>query len=226
MAPSVIGTPTVTHASGANTTTPSGTVPAGVATDEYLLAAIHARNQSAVEPTEASFTSSGIATGGAGVGRLYIQYHKVTNGGSEPASYTFTSSTSTRWSIAMVRISGADLTTFLDGALQTQYNATADTTIELPAKTPTDGTRLVMYFGAQGDTGTVSDWGGLTSVFEGTAETSTNARTIIGASGSGSSATVTVTGTQSSTGAALSINPGAQPSADPSVSRVFSVRWG
>lgn len=79
---------------------------------------------------------------------VWLGYKVVTNAGSEPASYTITSSISQEWSGFCARISGVDTTTPIDVATPTPVASTATSVDSPEVTTVTDGALVVRLLAA------------------------------------------------------------------------------
>lgn len=156
-APVLAATATALDASAAAT---SITVnkPTGTASGDLLLASVTLRISSATITPPAGWTQ--VASGGASSITL-ATFIKVA-GGSEPSSYTFTTSLAGRQAAGIDRITGADPITPVD--VHSSASGTAATSLVAAAVDPSSAdTLLVACFGFSTGTATVTNPGGMTS---------------------------------------------------------------
>ena len=212
------------HTSSASATITIDVSSLGTVDGEKLVAQIEIRNVTPVISDFAGWTLEE-DNSGTGIGRLYTL---TKDASSEGSSYTWTASGSAQHSIVIARVSGV-----ASGAIHNSagiYNGTSDTSLDFPAITTTAACFL-LYVGASGVNTTVTDFLGLTGSWDTAAGTTTTARQVMGAyttqgaSGTDAARSVTIGTAANSIGHVLALEPSAA-AAEPSVSRVFSVRWG
>ena len=118
-------------------------------------------------------------------------------GGSEPTTYTFTSSHGVTWSGGILRISGHDPTTFFNTSASTNINNSTSSSQNAPSVTTTVNDCLILRINLTTATTTIAVPSGTTSVFN---ESDSNVNRACCACGSASQATAGSTGTAAFTG--------------------------
>lgn len=111
------------------TTSVAVTKPTGVASGDLVIGISRANNATAMSSSDFTTEIFDVAEG-ADNSRLAM-YYKIA-GGSEPASYTFTGTSSNNMDAIVVRVSGADTTTPFD-TFGTTTNSTPETTSTAPS---------------------------------------------------------------------------------------------
>lgn len=222
MAPSVVGTPSVTHGSAASTTY-SGTYPTGIAAGELLFAHIYAR-----QTTATAITISTVPTGwtlilqtpglSGSTGGNILTYWKAATG-SETGTVSWVGNASVISSVVIARISGADTSSPISGTPVGQADAAA-TGHTIQAVSPTaPNCLMVVCFQYGSATFTTTFSGSMAQNWGESSSAGSAGRILYGAtealtsSGSSGTRTATVNATVSATQQSIAIAPAAIASA-------------
>ena len=184
------GSSTVTRS--AKTTAVSLSKPAGVATDDVLVAAVTADNKPTISaPAGWTALLPPPTLSPAGGATLFVYYHVVSNAGAEPSSYQWTLSSAQKWGGGVTVFRGVDTANPIDVAPQTAVSNSSVTSITVPGVTTSrPGAMLIGGVGADGSTATTTQPSGWSEAWENTgggqiAELAYKAAPTAGASGAG-----------------------------------------
>jgi hypothetical protein len=194
-----------TTAGSAATTTVTVSKPSGLADGDVLVAQITAD----ANPTIATPAGWSLATTARSVGtsaKLFAFYRVVTNAASEPASYSWTTSTAVKWNAGIAAFRGVDTTAVWVAAATGATNTTAATSLTVPAATTTSGALLVGGVALNSSSVAVTPPSSWTENLEASGQQVTEVASVLTA-GTAGSATWTYSSSATSTGWARALKP-------------------